>query len=132
MTTNSPRNSPAPTTAWTPEHEQKPRLGLLLWILHVDLGGDSVVCSAAPAADPGPRGHLVAPAPDHPPEADKELSTVVHVNVSVGGRGKQPGKARLLRGEVDTCDIRHAGVRPLLVGSKTSLNITLMITKLQG
>ena len=75
----------------------------------------------------------VAPAPDHPQrEADKELSTVVHVNVSVGGRGKQPGKARLLRGEVDTCDIRHAGVRPLLVGSKTSLNITLMITKLQG
>ena len=74
----------------------------------------------------------MAPAPDHPPEADKELSTVVHVNVSVGGRGKQPGKARLLRGEVDTCDIRHAGVRPLLVGSKTSLNITLMITKLQG
>ena len=56
----------------------------------------------------------------------------MHVNVSVGGRGKQPGKARLLRGEVDTCDIRHAGVRPLLVGSKTSLNITLMITKLQG
>ena len=24
-----------------PEHEQKPRLGLLLWFLHVDLGGDS-------------------------------------------------------------------------------------------
>ena len=125
MTTNSPRNSPAPTTAWTPEHEQKPRLGLLLWILHVDLGGDSVVCSAAPAADPGPRGRLVAPAPDHPQrEADKELSTVVHGTVSVGGLGEQPGEALLLRGEVDTCEIRHACVRPLVVGSKTSLNIT--------
>ena len=90
-------------------------------------------CSPVPAADPGTRGRLVAQTPDYPQrEADKELSTVVHVNVSVGGRGKQPGKARLLRGEVDTCDIRHAGVRPLLVGSKTSLNITLMITKLQG
>ena len=58
----------------------------------------------------------MAPAPDHPPEADKELSTVVHGTVSVGGLGKQPGKAHLLRGEVDTCEIRHAGIRPLVVG----------------
>ena len=71
-------------------------------------------CSAAPAADPGPRGRLVAPAPDHPQrEADKELSTVVHGTVSVGGLGKQPGEAHLLRGEVDTCEIRHAGIRPV-------------------
>ena len=124
MTTDSPRNSPAPTTAWTPEHEQKPRLGLLLWILHVDIGGDSARCSAAPAADPGPRGRLVAPAQDHPPEADKELSTVVHGTVSIGGLGEQPGEALLLRGEVDTCEIRHASVGSLVVGSKKSLNIT--------
>ena len=124
MTTDSPRNSPAPTTAWTPEHEQKPRLGLLLWILHVDIGGDSARCSAAPAADPGPRGRLVAPAQDHPPEADKEMSTVVHGTVSIGWLGMQLGKAHLLRGEVDTCKIRHDGIRPLVVGSKTSLNIT--------
>ena len=81
-------------------------------------------CSAAPAADPGPRGRLVAPAQDHPPEADKEMSTVVHGTVSIGGLGMQLGKAHLLRGEVDTCEIRHAGIRPLVVGSKTSLNIT--------
>ena len=66
-----------------------------------------------------------SPAPDYPQrEADKEMSTVVHGTVSVGGLGKQPGKAHLLRGEVDTCEIRHAGIRPLVVGSKTSLNIT--------
>ena len=82
-------------------------------------------CSAAPAADPGPRGRLVAPAPDYPQrEADKELSTFVHGTVSGGGLGKQPGEAHLLRGEVDTCEIRHAGIRPLVVGSKISLNIT--------
>ena len=85
-----------------------PRSGLYLGLLDVDLGGDrgvqspGVAESAAPAAGPGP----------------------VHGNVSVGGLGWQQGKAHLLRGEVDTCEIRHASVGSLVVGSKTSLNIT--------
>ena len=59
--------------------------------------------SAAPSAGPGP----------------------VHGNVSVGGLGWQQGEAHLLRGDENTRELHHAGVRPLLVGSNTSLNITL-------
>ena len=49
----------------------------------------------------------------------------VHGNVSVGGLGWQQGEAHLLRGDENTRELHHAGVRPLLVGSNTSLNITL-------
>ena len=62
-----------------------------------------VAQSAAPTAGPGP----------------------VHGNVSVGGLGWQQGEAHLLRGDENTRELHHAGVRPLLVGSNTSLNITL-------
>ena len=44
---------------------------------------------------------------------------------SVGGLSKQPGEAHLLHGEVDTCELRHAGVSSLFVGSKASNDITL-------
>lgn len=52
---------------------------------------------------------------------------------SVGGLSKQPGEAHLLNGEVDTCELRHAGVSPLFIGSKASNDIntshSLIITK---
>ena len=44
---------------------------------------------------------------------------------SVGGLSKQPGEAHLLHGEVDTCELRHAGISSLFVGSKASNDITL-------
>ena len=86
-----------------------PRSGLYLGLLNVELGGDrgaqspGVAESAAPTAGPGP----------------------VHGNVSVGGLGWQQGEAHLLRGDENTRELHHAGVRPLVVGSNTSLNRTL-------
>ena len=77
-----------------------PRSGLYLGLLNVDLGGDRGAQSPGVAESAAP---TAGPGP-------------VHGNISVGGLGWQT---------VATSELHHAGVRPLLVGSNTSLNITL-------